>query len=71
MGPIAHIIIFDIIWHAVIEIWQKIIEKMDKLMYELWSPQEEMGKIHSYHDTWLPALSIFCIWNFSLTFDLT
>ena len=33
--------------------------------------QEEMGKIHSYHDTWLPALNIFCIWNFSLTFDLT
>ena len=21
--------------------------------------QEEMGKIHSYHDTWLPALNIF------------
>ena len=21
--------------------------------------QEEMGKVHSYHDTWLPALNIF------------
>ena len=21
--------------------------------------QEEMAKIHSYHDTWLPALNIF------------
>ena len=23
MGPIAHIVIFDIIWHAVMELWQK------------------------------------------------
>ena len=21
--------------------------------------QEEMGKVHSYHDTWLPDLNIF------------
>ena len=33
--------------------------------------QEEMAKIHSYHDTWHPALHIFFIWNVPLTFDLT
>ena len=26
--------------------------------------QEEMGKIQSYHDTWLPALNIFIYENF-------
>ena len=60
MGPIAHIIIYAIIWHAVIEIWQKMREKMDKWMYKLWSPGKD-GKVHSYHDTWLRALNIFCM----------
>ena len=26
--------------------------------------QEDMGKIYSYHDTWLPALNIFLYENF-------
>ena len=32
---------------------------MDKLNVRIVKSQEEMGKIHSYHDTWLPALNIF------------
>ena len=45
--------------------------KIVQMNVRIVKSQEEMGKIHSYHDTWLPALNIFCIWNFSLTFDLT
>ena len=44
MGPIAHIIIYAIIWHAVIDIWQKMREKKDKWMYKLWSPRKRWAK---------------------------
>ena len=33
--------------------------------------QEEMGKIHLHHDTWLLALNIFLYKICLLTFDLT
>ena len=44
MGPIAHIIIYAIIWHAVIEIWQQMCQKMDKWMYKLWNPRKRWAK---------------------------
>ena len=58
MGPIAHIIIYAIIWHAVIEIWQKMREKNGQMNVQIMKSQEKMGKVHSYHDTWLRALAV-------------
>ena len=51
--------IYERICHM--ELWQK--------MTRIVKSQEEMGKIHSYQDTCVPAL--FFIWNFPVTFDLT
>ena len=45
--------------------------KNGQMNLRIVKPQEEMGKIHSYQDTWVPALNIFFIWNFPVTFDLT
>ena len=39
MDPIAHIIIYDIIWHAVIEIWQKMAEKNGQMNVEIVKSQ--------------------------------
>ena len=62
MGLIAHIMMHDIICDAVIELWQKITEKNGQMNVRIVKSQEEMGKIHSNHDTWLPALKI-CLYE--------
>ena len=62
MGLIAHIMMYDIICDAVIELWQKITEKNGQMNVRIVKSQEEMGKIHSKHDTWLPALKI-CLYE--------
>ena len=62
MGLVAHIMMYDIICDAVIELWQKITEKNGQMNVRIVKSQEEMGKIHSKHDTWLPALKI-CLYE--------
>ena len=62
MGLIAHIMMYDIICDAVIELWQKITEKNGQMNVRIVKSQEEMGKIHSKHDTWLAALKI-CLYE--------
>ena len=44
MGPQAHILIYGLTCHAVMELWQKMCKKMDKWMYELWSPMKRWPK---------------------------
>ena len=44
--------------------------KNGQMNVQIVKSQEEMGKVHSYHDTCLRALNFF-IWNFPLTLDLT
>ena len=61
MGPIAHIIIYAIIWHAVTENERK----KGQMNVQIMESQEEMGKV-PYHDTWL-RLNMFCM---KLTLDL-
>ena len=62
MGLIAHIMMYDIICDAVIELWQKITEKNGQMNVRIVKSQEEMGKIHSKHYTWLAALKI-CLYE--------
>ena len=48
MGVVARIMMYDIICHDVIELWQKMTEKMYKWMYELWSLSKRWSKfIHT------------------------
>ena len=56
MGLTAHIMICDRICHRIMT--ENDI-KNGQMNVRIVKSQEEMGKIHSYHDTWLPALNIF------------
>ena len=35
--------------------------KKGQMNVQIMESQEEMGKVHSYHDTWLRALNMFCM----------
>ena len=35
------------------------VPKNGQMNVQIVKSQEEMGKVHSYHDTWLRALNIF------------
>ena len=35
--------------------------KNGQMNVQIMKSQEEMGTVHSYHDTWLRALNIFCM----------
>ena len=35
--------------------------KNGQMNVQIMKSQEKMGKVHSYHDTWLRALNIFCM----------
>ena len=71
MGLIAHIMMYDRICHAVIEIWQKMCYQNGQMNVRIVKSQEELDKFHLHHDTCLHAINILLYEIFPLTFDLT